>query len=150
MPNIRWLLALITRLHRFVYRASGGRLGESLGGVKTLLLETRGRRSGKRRIIPLLYERDDERFLVVASNAGDDRPPAWWRNLQARPEATIQVGRARHAVRAREATELESQRLWPRLERTWPDYAAYRRRTDRPIPIVVLEPRGQEDPGGNR
>ncbi|MDX1650263.1 MAG: nitroreductase/quinone reductase family protein [Myxococcota bacterium] len=145
MPNIRWLLALITAVHRFVYRASGGRLGRRLGGVETLLLETVGRRTGRRRTTPLLFVRDDARFVVVASNAGDARHPAWWLNLRAHPEATIQVGRERLAVRGREATELETQRLWDRLEAEWPDYAAYRRRTDRRIPVVILEPRDGED-----
>jgi deazaflavin-dependent oxidoreductase (nitroreductase family) len=148
MPNIRWLLALITRVHRWLYRVSGGRVGQHLGRVEVLLLETVGRRSGRRRTIPLLTVRDDERFVVVASNAGDDRHPAWWLNLKAQPEAEVQLGTERFPVRAREAGELEAQRLWPRLEAAYPYYADYRRRTVRPIPIVVLEPRDAQGAGG--
>lgn len=150
MPNIRWLLALITAVHRFVYRASGGRLGRHLGRVETLLLETVGRRSGKRRTTPLLFVRDGDRYVVVASNAGDDRHPAWWLNLRARPEARIQVGAETRPVRGREAAEAERERLWPELEAAWPDYAAYRTRTARRIPLVILEPDAPAGDGAAR
>lgn len=141
MPNIRWLLALVTAVHRFLYRVSNGRIGARAGGVDVLLLETVGRRSGKPRSIPLLYVRDDPNWIVVASNAGDDRAPAWWLNLKSRPEAGIQVGSERHPVRARRATAEEEARLWPRLVQAYQAYEQYRKRTARPIPIVVLEPR---------
>lgn len=141
MPNIRWLLALITALHRFVYRASGGRVGSRLGRSEMLLLTTRGRRSGRERTAPLLYVADGERFAVVASNAGDARPPAWWLNLQASPAARLQVGSETHDVRARRASAEEAERLWPRLEASYPSYAAYRARTRREIPVVLLERR---------
>ena len=81
MPNIRWLIALITALHRFVYRMSGGWIGGRLPGQRFLLLTTRGRRTGLERTQPLLYVRDGDDFVVVGSNGGDDRPPAWWLNL---------------------------------------------------------------------
>lgn len=149
MPNVRWLLALVTAVHRFVYRASGGRLGRRLGGVETLLLETVGRRTGRTRATPLLFVRDGARYVVVASNAGDDRHPAWWLNLRAHPDATIQVGPERLRVRGREATGPEAGRLWSQLEAAWPDYAAYRRRTDRRIPVVVLDPREPEGAAGS-
>jgi deazaflavin-dependent oxidoreductase (nitroreductase family) len=139
MPNVRWLLALITRLHRFVYLASGGRIGHKLGRQPMLLLHTVGRKSGEPRITPLLYVPDGERWLLVASNAGDDRPPAWWLNLRAAGLATIQVGRARHRVRAREADPGERPGLWKRACDQYPNYALYEQRTTRPIPVVVLE-----------
>jgi deazaflavin-dependent oxidoreductase (nitroreductase family) len=142
MPNIRWLLALITRLHRFVYLASGGRIGHKLGRQPMLLLHTVGRKSGEPRITPLLYVPDGERWLLVASNAGDDRPPAWWLNLRAAGEATIQVGRARHRVRAREAGPDERPGLWKRVCDQYPNYARYEQRTARAIPVVVLERAG--------
>jgi deazaflavin-dependent oxidoreductase (nitroreductase family) len=140
MPNVRWLLALVTALHRFVYRASGGRLGSNLGGRPMLLLANVGRRSGALRHTPLLYVCDGDRYVVVASNAGDDRHPAWWLNLRERPETLVQVGREHVRVRARDATPEEAQRLWPRLEQHYAAYARYRRRTRREIPLVVLEP----------
>ena len=139
MPNIRWLLSLITTVHRFLYRASGGRIGHHLGSRKTLLLETVGRKSGKQRVLPLLYVDDEAGLIVVASNAGDDRPPAWWLNLKARPEASVQVGAERYAVRAREAVEPERSLLWKKLVASYAPYEEYERRTSRTIPIVVLE-----------
>ncbi len=146
MPNIRWLLALVTALHRFVYRASGGRLGSKLGGAPMLLLTNVGRKTGKQRVTPLLYVEDHDqephrtRWVVIASNAGDDRHPAWWLNLQSRPDTTIQVGTAHHDVRARRATPEEVERIWPKLVASYGYYDAYRERTARDIPVVILEP----------
>jgi deazaflavin-dependent oxidoreductase (nitroreductase family) len=122
-----------------VYLASGGRIGHKLGRQPMLLLHTVGRKSGEPRITPLLYVPDGDRWLLVASNAGDDRPPAWWLNLRAAGEATIQVGRARHRVRAREADATERPGLWKRACDQYPNYAVYEQRTTRPIPVVVLE-----------
>ena len=139
MPNIRWLIALITALHRFVYRASGGWIGGRLPGQRFLLLTTRGRRTGLERVQPLLYVPDGDRFVVVGSNGGDDRPPAWWLNLQADPAAQVQVDRAHHRVRARQARGAELDALWARLEQSYRYYADYRRRTSREIPVVILE-----------
>jgi len=144
MPNVRWLLALITVLHRALYRATGGRLGAGAGRWRFLLLETLGRRSGRRRTTPLLYVEDDDRFIVVASNAGDDRDPAWLLNLRRRDEAVIQVGPRRLCVRAREASDAEGERLWPKLLASYRHYGDYRTRTARRIPIVVLEPRADD------
>ncbi len=150
MPNIRWLLAVITAIHRFVYRVSGGRLGSSLGGMPMLLLTNVGRKTGKQRVTPLLYveDRDQDRasdrtrWVVIASNAGDDRHPAWWLNLQSHPDTTIQVGTAHHDVRARRATPEEGERIWPKLVATYGYYDAYRERAPRDIPVVILAPRG--------
>jgi len=140
MPNIRWLLALITAIHRWIYRVSGGRIGGRLGRRDMLLLETVGRKTGQQRTTPLLYVPDGSRFVVVASNAGDDRDPAWWLNLKQRPETTIQVGTQSHRVRARRASEEETQQLWPLLEASYGPYAQYRTRTARSIPVILLEP----------
>ena len=140
MPNIRWLIALITALHRFVYQKSGGRIGGRLPGKRFLLLTTTGRRTGQERTQPLLYVRDGNRFVVVGSNGGDDRAPAWWLNLKAQPEARVQADRETHAVRAREAHGAERDALWVSLDRSYQYYADYRRRTSREIPVVILEP----------
>ncbi len=139
MPNIRWLLALISAVHRFVYRATNGRLGSRMAGVDMLLLTTIGRKSGQERETPLLYVPDGDRFVVVASNAGDQRNPAWWLNLEAKPEARIQVGPERFAVRARRADPAETERLWPVLDAAYGSYPDYRKRANRDIPIVLLE-----------
>jgi deazaflavin-dependent oxidoreductase (nitroreductase family) len=140
VPNIRWLLALITAGHRFLYRISRGRLGNRIGGMRILLLTTLGRRTGQRRVTPLLYVEDKGRFVVVASNAGDDRDPAWWLNLKERPEAQLQVGSEHISVRARAAASDERPRLWTELDSAYRYYPEYRTRTERDIPIVILEP----------
>jgi deazaflavin-dependent oxidoreductase (nitroreductase family) len=140
MPNIRWLLALITAVHRALYRSTGGLIGARFFRARMLLLETRGWRSGQARVTPLLFVEDGARFVVVASNAGDDRDPAWLKNLRKEPQAFVQVGKQRIAVRARDASADESARLWPRLESSYKYYPDYRVRTKRHIPIIVLEP----------
>jgi deazaflavin-dependent oxidoreductase (nitroreductase family) len=115
-----------------------------LVGWRFLLLTHVGRRSGRLRTVPLLYVADGERFVVVGSNAGDAKPPAWWRNLEARPDARVQVGAAELAVRARLATGEERARLWPALVASYRDYARYERKTrgKHELPVVVLERTG--------
>lgn len=140
MPNIRWLIAFITHVHRFLYTVSGGRIGGSGLWYRFLMLETVGRRTGRLRRVPLLYVEDGARLVVIGSNGGDDRTPAWWLNLQGRPEAVAQVGRERRRVRGRAATPAERAELWPRLVAAYRWYDDYQRRTAREIPVVVLEP----------
>ena len=145
MPNIRWLLAWITALHRWLYRATRGAIGHRIPLLdwSSLLLTHTGRKTGAAHTIPLLYVPDGERFVVVGSNAGDPKPPAWWRNLQAHPEARVQVGARELAVRARLARGEERARLWAVLVANYRDYARYERKTrgGRELPVVVLEPR---------
>jgi deazaflavin-dependent oxidoreductase (nitroreductase family) len=140
MPNIRWLLALITVVHRALYRATGGRIGARARGAQMLLLTTLGRRSGQRRVTPLLYVEDGERFVVVASNAGDDRHPGWLLNLRKQPAVEIQIGSQHIRVQAHEANDAESERLWPKLLSSYEHFRDYRTHTQRHIPVVVLEP----------
>jgi deazaflavin-dependent oxidoreductase (nitroreductase family) len=140
MPNIRWLLAMITSVHRWVYLKSGGRVGHNLIGKPMLLLETVGRKSGEPRVTPLLYVPEGDGFVVVASNMGDARYPGWWYNLQAKPEAGVRAGRRHVRVRWRRADPEEEERLWPRLEAVYSHYPDYRARAGREIPIVLLEP----------
>lgn len=144
MPAIRrtTLMEFMWKLHRFVYRASGGRVGGAIGGAPVLLLVTTGRRSGEPRPVTLTYFEDGGRFVVVASNAGEDRHPAWWLNLKEHPDATVQVGGTTTRVRAAEAVGEERERLWTEVTRRNPSYEEYRRRTDRRIPTVVLQPTG--------
>lgn len=140
-PGARlWNLA--TRLHVGAYRLTGGRLGGRIAGGPVLLLNHVGRRSGRRRVTPLLYLEDGDDLVLVGSRGGSDAPPAWWLNLQAAPRTTVQVGSSRREVIARTAGPEEKERLWPRLTRLYPDYETYRQRTDREIPVVVLSPAG--------
>ena len=140
MPNIRWLLALITTVHRFLYRSSGGVLGHRAPGYQFLLLGCRGRKSGREYVTPLLYVPDGGRFVVVGSNAGDARDPAWWKNLRVNPDAWVQVGRERKPVRGRAASPAEWEALWPRVVATYGSFERYRAHAGRPIPLVLLEP----------
>ena len=140
MPNIRWLLALISVVHRALYRVTGGRIGARAGSASMLLLATLGRRSGQRRVTPLLYVEDGSRFVVVASNAGDDRHPAWLLNLRKHPAAEIQIGTRQIRVQAREATDSETELLWPKLLSSYSHFHDYRTHARRHIPVVVLEP----------
>jgi deazaflavin-dependent oxidoreductase (nitroreductase family) len=134
MANWRWF----TNLHDFAYRKTGGRIGGSLMGRRMLRLTVVGRRSGQPRSLPLACFQDGDDWVVVASNNGQDRHPAWWLNLEANPEASIQVGRTRSRVRARLADPNERARLWPELVRQNPPYGRYAGKTDREIPVVIL------------
>jgi deazaflavin-dependent oxidoreductase (nitroreductase family) len=128
------------RLHTALYRLTGGRIGHSAGKISNLLLTTTGRKSGLARTVPLAYVEDAGCYVVVASNGGADRPPAWWGNLQRDPAATVQIGATTIGVRAREATPQEHAVLWPRLKQDNPFYGQYEQITTRRIPVVVLEP----------
>ena len=131
----------VSATHNAIYRTSRGRIGGRLVGMPVLLLTTQGRRSGKSRVIPLLYLRDGEAVVVVASNGGSDYIPAWWLNLRSNPEAEIEIGRRRSRVTAREASREERARLWPEFTSRFSGYAGYAERTAREIPVVMLEPR---------
>lgn len=133
-------IELLWRLHRWTYRASGGRVGGRLIGMPVLLLTTRGRRTGRPHTTALTYLPEDASCVIVASNGGAPNHPAWLLNLRASPEADIQVGQRRLRVRAREAGDAERERLWTRIVRVNPGYAVYQARTTRRIPVVVLEP----------
>ena len=139
MPNIRWLIALQTRIHRFIYLLTGGRLGSRIFSMRFLLLYTVGRKTGLELITPLLCIPEQGRWLVAGSNGGDERPPAWLLNLQARPEARVGFGTEAQVVKAREASDEEAVELWPRLEASYAYFASYRERTVRKIPVVILE-----------
>lgn len=128
------------RFHAWLYRTSGGRLGFGAGQITNLLLTTTGRKSGAARTVPLAYIADGDRWVVVASNGGADRHPAWWLNLRGNPRGEVQVGRETRAVRARLATPDERARLWPRLKAVNPFYSRYEQITPRQIPVVILEP----------
>lgn len=132
---------LFWRVHPMLYRWSGGRLGGALQGMPVLLLTTSGRKSGQPRTTALTYLPRGDDFVVIASVLGEPRHPAWWLNLVANPDASVQVGGARHAVRARAAEAEERDALWRAVVAKNPDYDEYRARTSRRIPVVVLERR---------
>jgi deazaflavin-dependent oxidoreductase (nitroreductase family) len=122
------------------YRETGGEVGHLWKrGSKILLLTTTGRTTGEPRTTPLIYEADGDRFVIVASKGGAPEHPGWYRNLAQNPAVEVQVKSEIFRARARTATDDERSRLWQLAALQWPDYDAYQQRTDREIPVVVLD-----------
>lgn len=128
------------KLHTFLYRISGGRLGARVGALPVLLLTVRGRKSGEPKTVALSYVEDAGRYVVYASHAGEDREPPWWLNLRAAGEGEVQLGSRHLRVRAREAAGAERERLWSAVVAKDAAYETYRQRTRRRIAVVVLMP----------
>ncbi|MDI5981081.1 nitroreductase family deazaflavin-dependent oxidoreductase [Amycolatopsis magusensis] len=120
------------------YVETGGEQGGVFHGVPALLLTTRGRKSGRLRRTALYYGEDDGRYVVVASNGGAAKHPAWYLNLTAEPEVTVQVGADEFTALAQSAEGAEWDRLWEMMADIFPTYRSYRTKTDREIPLVVL------------
>lgn len=136
------LLSRVAGLHTTIYRASGGVLGHRFPGAPPmLLLDHTGARTGTRRTTPLVYVADGSDLVLVASKGGYPQHPAWYHNLRAHPETTVQVGREQRAVRARVARPEERERLWGLATSVYAGFDGYQRRTDREIPLIVLEHR---------
>ena len=152
-PNLdgefaRRVIKLMASVNVAVYKITRGRVGGTwrIGAgwrdpVPICLVEHRGRRTGKVRTTPLVYLRDDDRVVVVASQAGRPRHPLWFRNLEADPEVTVQIKGDRRPMLARTASPPERAELWPRLVDLYSDYDSYQSWTDREIPVVIIEPR---------
>jgi F420H(2)-dependent quinone reductase len=134
--GLRWIGKLTIPL----YRLSGGRVGGRIGKAPVLLLTTTGRRSGQARTAPVVYLTVGEGFVVIGSNAGHTREPAWSLNLKAKPEAEVEVGRRKLPVRARIASGEERAGLWRRHNEQFSGFDEYEARTDREIAVFVLEP----------
>jgi deazaflavin-dependent oxidoreductase (nitroreductase family) len=128
--------------HTLIYRATRGVVGHRMpGGPSMLLLDHVGAKSGKKRTSPLMYIEDGDDVVLVASKGGYPKNPAWFHNLKANPDTTVQVGSEKRPVRARVATDEERKRLWPKAVEAYGGYEGYQKRTDRKIPLVVLERR---------
>jgi deazaflavin-dependent oxidoreductase (nitroreductase family) len=121
------------------YRATDGAEGHEWEGTQTLLLTTTGRKSGEERTTPLIYAPYGDAYTIVASKGGTDEPPAWYLNLSADPEVEVQVLGDRFKARARTANAEEMAETWPTMTSEWPAYDEYQARTERQIPIVILE-----------
>jgi deazaflavin-dependent oxidoreductase (nitroreductase family) len=121
------------------YRATDGAEGHDWEGTQTLLLTTTGRRSGDQRTTPLIYAPAGDSYTVIASKGGSDEPPAWYLNLSDNPQVEVQVKGDRFKARARTASAEEKPELWRRMTAEWPSYDDYQKKTDREIPVVVLE-----------
>lgn len=138
---------LLTRTHAAAIRLSGGRIRRSFvftGGMPVLVLTTTGRKSGQSRSTPVGYLEHGDGFAILASNAGNDRPPAWWLNLQADPNGEVLADRGRYAIRARRANTAEERTLWNEFAELNPGFDEYRNLTERQIPVVLLERRSAE------
>ncbi|SEK87268.1 nitroreductase family deazaflavin-dependent oxidoreductase [Nonomuraea pusilla] len=122
------------------YQETDGAEGHDWNGTTVLLLTTKGRRTGQPYTTPLIYQRHGDACVVVASKGGDPDHPQWYKNLQADPQVEVQVKGERFRARARTATDEEKPELWGLMTRTWPDYDEYQTKTDRQIPVVVLDP----------
>ena len=137
-PVLRRLMGV----HTLVYRATNGVIGHHIPGVAPmLLLDHVGAKSGVKRTSPLLYIPDGDDLVIVASKGGYHKHPAWFHNLRANPDTTVQVGSERRPVHARVANPQERARLWPRVIESYSTYDDYQRRTGREIPLVILERR---------
>ncbi|MFI5315174.1 MAG: nitroreductase family deazaflavin-dependent oxidoreductase [Myxococcota bacterium] len=139
-PLRRFLVRAFIGAHTALYSLTAGRIGGRMGAQRILLLTTTGRRSGAQRTVPLVYFEDGERLVLIASNGGASSDPQWWKNLQQRPEALVQVGAETRRMRARICSVEERARLWPRVKRENPPYAEYEKKTTREIPVVLLAP----------
>jgi deazaflavin-dependent oxidoreductase (nitroreductase family) len=135
---------IVDHLRQYAESPEKGHLwdGSAAGGhanTPTLLLTTTGRKSGRQLTMPLIYGQDGDRYVVVASKGGDPKHPAWYLNLQDNPQVDVQVVRDTFAAVARTATGEERARLWEMMSKIYPPYPSYQQRTDREIPVVVLE-----------
>jgi F420H(2)-dependent quinone reductase len=133
------------RIHVAVYRSTNGAVGTKWFGGEIVLLATTGRRSGRRRIVPLVALRADDAFAVVASNGGSDRSPDWWLNLQQDPRAEVECSGTRAPTWGVRASPEVETRLLARFARTFPHFEGYRRRTTRDLPVVLLLPKEAPD-----
>lgn len=137
-PVLRRLMGVHTR----VYRLTNGMIGHQFPGTPpTLLLDHVGAKSAIKRTTPLVYVDDRPNVVLVASKGGHPSNPAWYHNLKANPDTTVQIGSEHRRVRARVATPEEHEQLWPKAVATYSGYSGYQQRTARQIPLVILEPR---------
>jgi deazaflavin-dependent oxidoreductase (nitroreductase family) len=123
------------------YEETGGKVGHDWNDTKILILHTKGRKSGATRKNPLIYGRDGDNYMVVASKGGAPDHPDWYKNLMAHPDTTIQVWGEKIPVKAHTASAAEKARLWSTMTKEWPDYDKYQEKTEREIPLVILSPR---------
>jgi deazaflavin-dependent oxidoreductase (nitroreductase family) len=133
---------LMNRFNRWIYRRTGGRVfNRFLRGAPICLLTIRGRKTGQPRTVALLYLADGDDVIVVASLGGMSHHPIWYRNLEANPDVTVQIGGSTRAMTARRVSDEEKAALWPRLTAMYRDFDDYQGRTTRNIPVIRLSPR---------
>ncbi|EFG77640.1 hypothetical protein A5675_10780 [Mycobacterium malmoense] len=139
-PWVGFIIKWMAKGNTWIYRHSNGRLGGTFGNAPVALLTTTGRKTGEPRVSPLLYLREGNRVVLVASKGGSDKNPLWYLNLKANPEVSVQIKDEVLRLRARDATEAEREEYWPKLDKMYPSFGDYRSWTDRVIPIVICDP----------
>ena len=135
-PFIKWM----GKGNTWIYRLSSGRLGGKIQNAPVALLTTTGRKTGEPRVSPLLYLREGNRVILVASRGGSDKHPLWYLNLKANPQVSVQIKDEVLRLQARDATEQEREQYWPKLDAMYPSFGDYRSWTDRVIPIIICDP----------
>ena len=139
---LKFMLKVGMSVSVLLYRLTGGGIGGRMQSMPVLLLTTTGRKSGKKRTVPLGFLRDGSSYVIIASYGGQPRNPAWFFNLQSHPEATIEVKKRQVQVKTETANPEKKRELWTRLLEVAPGYANYQKRTSREIPLVILHPQG--------
>ena len=135
------VIRVMSALNVWAFRASKGRIGgKFLRGAPVLLLTATGRKSGQPRTTPLLFLRDGDELVIVASKGGFSTHPVWYRNVEANPRVMVEIGGERRSMQARRASDAEKAALWPKLVAMYRDFDDYQARTDRDIPVVILAP----------
>ncbi|OBG74534.1 hypothetical protein A5714_11880 [Mycobacterium sp. E2462] len=140
-PWVTFLMKWMAKGNTWIYRRSNGRFGGTFQKAPVALLTTIGRKSGEPRVSPLLYLREGDRVVLVASQGGRDKHPLWYLNLKANPDVTVQIKNEVLRLRARDANAEEREEYWPKLEAMYPSFKDYQSWTDRVIPIVLCDPR---------
>lgn len=139
-PWVGLIIKYMAKGNAWIYRRSNGKLGGTFGKAPVALLTTTGRKTGEPRVSPLLYLREGDRVVLVASKGGSDKHPLWYLNLKANPDVSVQIKDEVLKLRARDATEAERTEYWPKLDAMYPSFGDYRSWTDRVIPVVICEP----------
>lgn len=139
-PWVGFIIKWMAKSNAWIYKRSNGKLGNTFQKAPVALLTTTGRKSGEPRVSPLLYLREGNRVILVASRGGSDKHPQWYLNLKADPKVTVQIKDEVLRLQARDATEAERAEYWPKLDAMYPSFGDYRAWTDRVIPIVICDP----------
>ena len=138
-PPPRWVLKAFTKFNVFVYKLSAGRLMNKLSGMPIILVKMKGAKTGKTRTIPLMYVPHEKGVVLVASQGGAPKHPAWYHNLVKYPEVEVTQGGQTRKLTARRVSDEEKAELWPTCCKFYPPYQQYQERTDRNIPVFLCE-----------
>jgi deazaflavin-dependent oxidoreductase (nitroreductase family) len=138
--GFRIAMKVLGTIHRTLYRASDGKLGKTFFGSPVLLLTTTGRKTRRPRTWPISYLREGDQFIILAANGGQPNHPSWYLNLRTNPRVSVQLGEETRLMIARTAEGDERTRLWSRAVKEYPAYEQYQQKTDREIPVVILQP----------